>query len=117
MATSTGKLWQGGELRDYTAHNIFLHVLAGTGLIGLVLFLWGVLRLLQPSLRGVAAGHDRRFAFLTIIFAAYGMLAGLLGDSIVGPIDPTSVAIFTVIGVGTGGLLSLRQTVGGSLDR
>ncbi len=115
MATPTGKIWLDGELRAYSAHNVFLHVLSGTGFVGLFLFVWGLARLVQPSVSGLWPGPEERFAFLTILFVAYAFLTGLLGDSIVGPIDPTSIAVSVMIGVGTGGvLLSRRPTVAGA---
>lgn len=101
MATPSGKRWVDGAFRRYTGHNIILDVLAGTGLLGLIPFLLGAAALLGHAL----LGFTRRLGaihFLGILMLLYSLLSGIFGDSIVGPIDPTSVAVFVVIGAGLG---------------
>lgn len=101
MATPSGKMWHEGALRRYTGHNILLDVLAGTGLFGLIPFLAGFALLTLHAIRGLArrGPEIHFFALLMILFA---FLSGVFGDSIVGPLDPTSVAVFLIIGASLG---------------
>lgn len=99
MASPTGMMWREGELRRYTGHNILLDVLAGTGLVGLSLFGWGVARLLRLVGKGLK-GPDRRLPFLALLALLFALMTGIFGDSVVGPMDPTSVAIFLILGLG-----------------
>ena len=104
MATPTGKMWreEDGVFRHYTAHNLLLHVISGTGIIGGILFIWGFYRLFLPAWRSLRRGTDKRLPFLTILVILFTFMIGIFGDSIVDAIDPTAVAIFVVLGLGIG---------------
>lgn len=115
MATPTGKLWNDGAYLRYTGHNIILDVLAGTGLVGLFFFIWGFFRLFLMALGRMARRKpglesalprqrgpnvERKVGFLALLALLYAFLSGVFGDSIVGPMDPTSVGVFVVLGLG-----------------
>lgn len=100
MATTTGKLWREGRLVRYTAHNLLLNVISGTGIVGVILFLWGLLRLFSANWRRFRLSRDNRLPYLALITLTYLLLWGVLGDSIVAALVPTTVSIFVVIGLG-----------------
>ena len=98
MATPTGKMWHENAWRRYTGHNILLDVFAGTGVIGTILFLFGFIRLFGLVRQGLASS-DRRLPFLGLLVLLYALLSGIFGDSIVGPIHPSTVAVFMILGL------------------
>ncbi|MFB3787129.1 MAG: O-antigen ligase family protein [bacterium] len=100
MATRTGMKMHEGEMKRYTAHNIFLHVLSGTGIVGLSLFFWGFFHLTAVFYSGWKKFSDRRSIYLTLLIFCFIFLMGMVSDSIVGPISVTYVSIFVVLGAG-----------------
>lgn len=104
MATPTGKMWRGGTLRHYSAHNILLRVFAGTGLIGGMLFIWGFCWLFFPAYRGLRRFRDKRLRFFNLLIILFIFMTGVFSDSIVGPLDLISVATFVLLGIGIGNM-------------
>ena len=104
MATPTGKMWreEDRKFRHYTPHNLILHVISGTGIIGGILFIWGIYWLFLPAWRSLRRGMDKRLPFLFVLIIFFTLMVGIFGDSIVDPIDLTDVAIFAIIGLGIG---------------
>ena len=101
-------VWSGPANR--TAHNVLLQVLASTGVIGAILFFWGLIKpaaacskfmLSDPSGRRLAAF----LGVLGIWYFGWGMFC----ESFMGPVQPESVVFFTLLGMAIGMLSSGRQ--------
>ena len=78
MASPTGKMWNDGAYRRYTGHNIMLDVIAGTGVPGALLFIFGFAGLFMVAARGLA-GPERRVHFLMLLALLYAFLSGVFG--------------------------------------
>ncbi len=101
--SGTLDLWY--EAKNWTAHNLLLQVLVSTGLVGGVLFLWGLRRPLLLVMHGLAGNEtNRRLALFLTLVGIWVFGRSLLNESIVGPITPTSVALFATLGLAVGNL-------------
>lgn len=95
------------DFAPYYAHNFYLWVLAKTGLIGLVVFLWFAL---LPTVRSL------RRTELTVV-ATGGAILALLATSFVAPMpigSPTGFILGALIGVCTGQTTASRLDAVGS---
>jgi O-antigen ligase len=98
------KMWQ-------TAHNSYLHILTGVGLIGSVLFLAAFLWVLVPLRRVLLLPIGaRRVAFLVFLFVTYYIVLGCFELSFVGAVDPATVTFFMILGISAGQVASLKQS-------
>lgn len=103
VASSDGFLdaWSGPAIR--TAHNLLLHVLVSTGLIGVVFFAFG---LIIPVLRGwrglrvSQAGY--RLGTVLVILCTWYFGWSLLSESFMGQLQPESVLFFAALGLAVG---------------
>jgi O-antigen ligase len=92
-----------GAQRWQTAHNIYLHVLSGTGLMGFFLLAWALFFVLSPLARCLKAGtHVRRVALFVFLLVAWYLALGFFELSFGGPIDPEVVLFFLILGVAAG---------------
>ena len=85
-------VWHGPS--NHSAHNIVLQVLATTGLIGVLLFAWGLARPLTAAWQGLR--HDSNAGRLPVFLVLVGLwylVWGQLCESFMGPIQPESVAL------------------------
>jgi O-antigen ligase len=101
--TSTGTMHVWGAERWQTAHNIYLHVLTGTGLIGFFLLAWALffaLRPLSQHLHKHAPMH--KLAFLVFLLLAWYLALGFFELSFAGPVDPEVVLFFLLLGIAAG---------------
>ena len=91
MLSRSGTMYVWLKNQYQTAHNLYLHVLTGTGIVGAVLFLWAC---------GTAIGKPTLSPqyFLTIVLTAWFALVGLFELSILGPMDPSIVLFFATLG-------------------
>jgi O-antigen ligase len=110
--SDTGSVVVWGKEQVQTAHNVFLHVLTGTGLIGLALFLWALLSLMIPVVRRAAVDRTAVLATCAIAFQA---IAGCFEIGILGAVDPGTVISFCLIGVGVGATLNSRRVPAGAV--
>ncbi|MCP3955988.1 MAG: O-antigen ligase family protein [Desulfobacterales bacterium] len=96
-----------------TAHNVFLQVLVSTGLIGFILFLWGIGKplLMFTGAQFSKPGKRKMGAFMTIISTWY-LTWGMLCSSFMGPVRVESIFFFTILGLAVGSIVSYRQTGG-----
>lgn len=101
----TGTLAVWGEEQDQSAHNLGLQVLVSTGLIGTVLFVWGLWRPLariRPALREV---HDKRkVAIFILVIVSFFFLYGLFSSSFLAGIYPAHPVFFVALGLAAGRL-------------
>ena len=109
VTCETGELEVWGMKTNHTAHNLVLQVLAGTGLVGIALFLIALARpylqfyrLLQ--FRGEARIVGVMLFFITLWFFGWSMLA----SSFMGPVRPESVVFFVFLGLGVGQLVRIN---------
>lgn len=101
--TSTGKMYVWGAQRWQTAHNIYLHVLTGAGLMGFCLLAWALLYILAPLTRNLRArGHCRKVAVLVFMLASWYLTFGFFELSFAGPVDPEVVLFYVLLGIAAG---------------
>jgi O-antigen ligase len=104
--SDTGRVFVWRKEQVQTAHDVYLHVLTGTGAIGLLLFLWGLATMMVPMVRAQARSWNP-IAILALTLMVWQLIATLFEVGIVGPIDPVTVAFFVVGGAGVGATLNL----------
>lgn len=103
VTTADGVLDVWGRPAFRTAHNLPLHILASTGLVGAGLFVFGLARPWRgaaASLRRSAEGRHLR-ALLAVVGGWY-LGWSLLSESFMGPLQPESVCFFALLGVVVG---------------
>jgi len=85
---------------NLTAHNVLLQVLASTGLIGGVLFVWALAVPFFRVLRSAASGVKARelVVFMFLLWAWY-LGWGQLCSSFMGPIQPETVVFYSTMGL------------------
>jgi O-antigen ligase len=100
---ATGKMYVWGAERRQTAHNLYLHVITGTGLIGFLLLVWALAFSLGPvwSAWRKMAPSDK-IAKLVLQFSTWVAILGMLELSVVGPVDPMVLTFFVLLGLGAG---------------
>jgi len=103
LTSSTGEMEVWDMLANHTAHNIYLQVLSGTGIIGLLLFLIAIGSLLWRFLKLKNGDQASRNIFL-ILFLAMLWFAGwsIFCASFMGPVRSESVVFYALIGMGIG---------------
>ena len=100
IMTPSGMAFVWGEYQWETLHNMILHVLAGTGLIGGLLFLWAVVRPFNVIRKGLKRiSPDRATAGFAMLVLVWFLVLGLYELSFLGPVSPVSVFYFVTIGL------------------
>lgn len=100
VTSSTGLLdvWLIPANRD--AHNVLLQVLVTTGIVGLALFLWGLMRPARAVFQHLRRHPQHRaLLVLFVVVAAWYAAWGLLCSSFMGPVQPESVVFFAMSGL------------------
>ena len=101
--SDTGFLRVWGKVRWQTAHNAFLHVLTGLGLLGLLFFLYGLFSTIQPSLVALKdRGRIRKVEFLALVIVVWYCAMGLFELSFFGPVDTAVVIFYVLVGISAG---------------
>jgi O-antigen ligase len=103
ITSETGAIEVWNLVANHTAHNIYLQVLAGTGIVGMMFFLVAMTSLLLhlQYLRGGGLWAAR--VGWILFFAALWFLGwSLTCVSFLGPVRAESVVFFTLVGVGVG---------------
>lgn len=101
--TDTGTMYVWGAERWQTAHNTYLHVLTGTGLIGFVLLAWALLYVLQPAWTQLRrSGPGRKIGIFVLLLVAWYLCLGCFELSFAGPVDPEVVLFFITLGLSAG---------------
>ncbi len=103
LTSSTGEMEVWDMLANHTAHNIYLQVLSGTGIIGLLLFLIAIGTLLFRFLK-LKDGDSASRHLLIILGLVMLWFAGwsLFSASFMGPVRSESIVFYTLIGLGVG---------------
>ncbi len=104
-----GTEFAGADNPTYGAHNLLLHVLTGTGLIGLTLFLWFVVRLILPHfLSWSRSGEEGKRSTLVAVIMLLFFMIGLFEVSFLGGMRPSSAVFFSTLGIGVANRLERR---------
>jgi len=103
--SDSGKVYVWGKEQVQTAHDVYLHVLTGTGAIGLALFLWGLASLIFPLI-GSAVRRRNRMAILALSVMLWQLIGALFEVGIIGPIDAVTVSFFAIGGAAVGSVVS-----------
>jgi O-antigen ligase len=102
---------------NWTAHNFWLQVLVGTGLVGGVLLAWALIsyavRLAYARAQGVGL---RRLSTLGISVLIWQTLWGLTNESFAGPTQAESIVFFVALGCITGRMVR-RSSAATSCER
>ena len=101
--TDTGTMYVWGAERWQTAHNTYLHVLTGTGLIGFFLMAWGLIYVLHSVIAYARPpGPRRKVALFVLLLAVWYLALGCFELSFAGPVDPEVVLFFCTLGIAAG---------------
>ena len=99
LTARTGILdvWSGPAVR--TAHNVLLQVLASTGLIGVGLFVWALVRPLRAAARELRGGEAGKLGAFLLVLGVWYLGWGQLCESFMGPVQPESVVFYCLFGL------------------
>ena len=116
VTSETGEMEVWYMKANHAAHNIYLQVLAGTGGVGLAIFLVAIGSLCcKFSMLRLGDGQSRKlFSMLVFVFVWY-LGWSLLSTSFMGPVRSESVVFFTFVGLGLGQLARVSQGMGSVL--
>ena len=103
LTSAAGEMEVWEMLANHTAHNIYLQVLSGTGLIGLILFSIAIASLLFRFTKLQNADQTSKNLFW-LLFLVMVWFAGwsLFSASFMGPVRSESVVFYTMLGLGVG---------------
>lgn len=103
LTSSTGEMEVWGMKANHTAHNIYLQVIAGTGAIGLLLFMIAMGSLLARFARLRTGDLECKRMFVMLLVVTLWYLGwSLFCASFMGPVRSESVLFYTFIGLGVG---------------
>jgi O-antigen ligase len=101
VTSRTGYQYLYGRLQVMNAHNLYLFILCGTGLVGTALFAWGIWRLVSP-LFSYPKGVARDLAVLVLLGLAWLFGIGFLELSFLASVNPPGVVASALLGIGVG---------------
>lgn len=101
IMTSTGFFEVWGKLQWQTAHNAFLHVVTGLGLMGTLFLLWALASAMRPCLVALK-DRSRMVEFLALAMVAWYCAMGMFELSFFGPVDTAVVIFFVLLGIAAG---------------
>jgi O-antigen ligase len=106
IMTDTGYFMVWGKQQWQTAHNAYLHILTGLGLVGMVFLAWALGSALRPALASWKDfGRTRKPEFLILIVAAWFCAFGCFELSFFGPIDTAVCTFFVLLGISAARLM------------
>ncbi len=94
VITRSGSMFVWGKQQFQTAHNVYLHLLGGTGICGTLLFVWGVGSGMRPSFTNWLGKTE----FLGLLVLIWFLVLGCFEISMLGSLDPAVVAFYACIG-------------------
>jgi exopolysaccharide production protein ExoQ len=100
----TGLVEVGKSERPFGAHNIILHVLTGTGIIGLLLFIYGLYPMASKLIHSLvypATINEKNLSVMSIMLVLWFMLFGFAEISILGAVRPSFIIFYIVMGIST----------------
>ena len=101
VMTSTGLFEVWGKLQWQTAHNAFLHVLTGLGLMGVAFLVWAFASAIGPCFQALKDG-SRKVEFLIVAMFVWYCGMGMAELSFFGPVDTAVVLFFVLLGIAAG---------------
>ncbi len=105
VTSKTGEIDVWGRTGNFTAHNAFFQALVSTGLVGVILFAWGLWQPCWTSLRCLRAeGGARTTAVFAMLIGTWLLGWGMLSSGIMSQLLPPSVVCFAVLGIVAGQL-------------
>lgn len=116
IMTSTGFFEVWGKLQWQTAHNAFLHVITGLGIMGTVFLFWALGAAMKPSAvavfrkpretgQGGIAGRLSavpKIEFVALVMVTWYCAMGMFELSFFGPVDTSVVIFFVLLGISAG---------------
>jgi O-antigen ligase len=90
-----------GSWQVINAHNLYLHILCGTGLVGMALFAWGIWNLIAP-LFSPPRGVPRDLAILVLLSVMWFFGIGLLELAFVSSVNSPGVVASVLFGIAVG---------------
>lgn len=110
VTSKSGALDVWGGPSNHSAHNVVLQVLVSTGLIGVILFLWGLIQPFAICKKSLMRNSgSRKLAALLGLLGIWYFGWGLLCAAFMGPVRPESVTFFTLLGLALGSLPSIEN--------
>ena len=101
VMTSTGLFQVWGKLQWQTAHNAFLHIVTGLGLMGMLFIIWALSSAMRPCLIALK-DRSRMIEFLAVAMVAWYCGMGMFELSFFGPVDTAVVTFFVLLGIAAG---------------
>lgn len=103
VSSATGEIEAWHDEGNFTAHNVYIQALVSTGIIGLALFVWGIFQMfIVATVKNALQPQNRPLAKLLCVLALWYLAWGLMNDSILGPVQPETVVLYTVLGLALG---------------
>ncbi|MCD0463155.1 O-antigen ligase family protein [Roseiconus lacunae] len=103
VTSRTGSLYVWNHFANHTAHNIYLQIFAGTGLIGFTLWSVAMVTVIVQCWRLWEIDRFTRHLAWSLFFCALWYMGWSLGSaSFMGPLRYESVIAFTLLGIGVG---------------
>lgn len=101
VTSRTGLQYLYNAWQVMNAHNLYLFILCGTGLIGMALFTWGIWRLVSP-LFWYPKGAERDLALLVLISLSWFFGIGVLELAFLSSVSPPSLVASVLFGIALG---------------
>ena len=101
IMTKTGFFEVWGRLQWQTAHNAFLHVITGLGLMGTGFLLWALIAALRPSFCALK-DRTKKVEFVALAMVVWYCAMGMFELSFFGPVDTSVVIFFVLLGISAG---------------
>jgi len=101
VTSRTGFQYLYGRWQVMNAHNLYLFILCGTGLVGMALFTWGIWRLIAP-LFSYPKGAARDLAVLVFLNLLWFFGIGLFELAFLSSVNPASVVVSVLFGITLG---------------
>jgi O-antigen ligase len=101
VSSASGEIYVWYTWGNWTAHNLWLQILVGTGYVGVVLFAAGIA---FPGLclsQHLTTPHARRIACFAAAMITWYLGWGCFNESISGPMAPEVIVFFTMLGLVT----------------